>query len=158
MNTEMEKEKPIKRHTALQPLSREHHHTLLLCWKIRQGFSKGVETHRIKRYADWFFENHIQPHFRDEEEHIFPILGNENPLVKKAIGEHRKLSRLFRDNEETEKSLSLIEEMLDSHIRFEERVLFNEIQQIARQEQLDLITSLHDENKFVDNTEDEFWR
>lgn len=158
MNTEMEKERPIKRDLALQPLSREHHYSLLLCWKIRQGFSKGVETHRIKRYADWFFENHIQPHFREEEEHIFPILGNENLLVKKAIGEHRKLSRLFRDNEETEKSLSLIEEMLENHIRFEERVLFNEIQQIASQEQLDRVTSLHGDNKFVDNTEDEFWR
>lgn len=154
----MEKEKPIRRHTALQPLSREHHHTLLLCWKIRQGFSKGVETHRIKRYADWFFENHIQPHFREEEEHIFPILGNENGLVKKAIGEHRKLSRLFNDDQETEKSLSLIEEMLDNHIRFEERVLFNEIQQVASQEQLDRIHSLHADNKFVDNTDDEFWR
>ena len=32
--------KPQKRHKALQPLSREHHHGLLLSWKIRSGFNK----------------------------------------------------------------------------------------------------------------------
>ena len=34
--------KPQKRHKALQPLSREHHHGLLLSWKIRTGFSKDI--------------------------------------------------------------------------------------------------------------------
>ena len=154
----MEKEKPIKRDKSLQPLSREHHHSLLLCWKIRTGFAKGVEAGRIKRYADWFFQNHIEPHFHEEEDHIFPILGTDHPHVKKAVGEHRKLSRLFKDQEEVEKSLSLIEETLESHIRFEERVLFNEIQQIATPRQLEVISSIHAENKFVDNAEDEFWK
>ncbi|WP_241739476.1 hypothetical protein [Aestuariibaculum marinum] len=32
--------KPLKRHKALQPLSREHHYGLLLTWKIRTGFKK----------------------------------------------------------------------------------------------------------------------
>jgi iron-sulfur cluster repair protein YtfE (RIC family) len=154
----MEKQRPIKRDNSLQPLSREHHHSLLLCWKIRTGFTKGVEAGRIKRYADWFFQNHIEPHFHEEEEHIFPILGTDHPHVKKAVGDHRKLSRLFRDQGEVEKSLSLIEETLESHIRFEERVLFNEIQQVATPGQLEVISSLHPENKFVDNTEDEFWK
>lgn len=155
---EIKKDKPIKRDKSLQPLSREHHHSLLLCWKIRQGFAKGIETERIKRYADWFFENHIQPHFMEEEAHIFPILGHDNIHVKKAISDHRKLARLFTDRDEVEKSLSLIEEALEAHIRFEERVLFNEIQETATPEQLELITSLHPESKFVDNREDEFWK
>src|SRR5690606_10923423 len=30
-------EKPIKRNKDLQPFSRDHHHSLLLCWKIRTG-------------------------------------------------------------------------------------------------------------------------
>ena len=160
INTEMEREKktPIRRDHSLQPLSREHHHSLLLCWKIRTGFAKGVAPERIKKYADWFFEHHIKPHFIEEEAHIFPILGNDNALVKKAIGEHRRLSRLFTESHEIEKSLGLIEEMLESHIRFEERVLFNAIQEVASREQLDHITSLHGQHNFVDNTDDEFWR
>ena len=40
---EAPKNKPIKRHKAIQPLSREHHQGLLLCWKIGKGFEKGIE-------------------------------------------------------------------------------------------------------------------
>lgn len=150
--------KPIKRHKGLQPLSREHHHSLLLCWKIRTGLKKGVELKRIKRYTDWFFVNHIQPHFQAEEDFLFSILGMDHQLVKKALSQHRRLYRLFGNSEEIEKSLSLIEEELEQHIRFEERVLFNEIQKAASAEQLALFNEHHSETKFQENTEDEFWK
>lgn len=150
--------KPIKRHITLKPLSREHHHSLLLCWKIRTGFKKGVETDRIKRYVDWFFRDHIQPHFKVEEKYIFPILGMENTLVKQAMADHRRLLRLFLSSDEVEKTLSLIEEKLEQHIRFEERVLFNEIQQVATPEQLKLFNQHHEEHQFEENTKDEFWK
>ncbi|WP_373516347.1 hemerythrin domain-containing protein [Pricia sp.] len=152
-----ETKKPIKRNKDLQPLSRDHHHSLLLCWKIRTGFSKGVAAERIKCYADWFFEHHIHPHFEMEEKHLFPILGNSNELVKKAIAEHRRLGRLFNDTDEIPKSLSLIEEELERHIRFEERVLFNEVQKVATEEQLQTISKLHTDEKYIDNTDDPFW-
>lgn len=74
------------------------------------------------------FEHHIHPHFEMEETHLFPILGNSSPLIKKARAQHQRLRRLFNDINDIEKSLSLIEEELERHIRFEERVLFNEIQ------------------------------
>ena len=148
----------MKRHYSLQPLSRDHHHSLLLCWKIRTGFSKGVAVERIKKYSDWFFENYIQPHFTVEEKFIFPVMGNDNTLVKKAMAEHRRLKRLFTNKDEIEKSLSLIEEELESHIRFEERVLFNEIQGIATEDQLELVTKYHKDQKFQENAMDEFWK
>lgn len=150
--------KPIKRDKALQPISREHHQSLLLCWKIRTGFSKGVDVVRMKKYADWFFENHIRPHFEMEETYIFPILGNKHEGVKKALSEHRRLSRLFENSVEIEKSLSRIEEELEAHIRFEERILFNEIQEIATEEQLKSILEHHTESKFQENTDDMFWK
>ncbi|MEK6481756.1 hemerythrin domain-containing protein [Catalinimonas sp. 4WD22] len=151
------KRKPIKRSQAIQPLSREHHHSLLLCWKIRTGIRKNIELDRIKKYANWFFEKHISPHFEIEEKYIYPVLGNENELVKKALAEHRRLTRLFENDEELEKSLSRIEEELEAHIRFEERILFNEVQNIASEEQLNKIARQHSETKFQENTEDEFW-
>lgn len=149
---------PIKRHKAMQPFSRDHHHGLLLCWKIRTGFSKGVSAERIKHYADWFFGHHALPHFKLEEQHIFPILGNDHELVKKALAEHRRLTRLFNDTDEIDKSLSLIEEELEKHIRFEERVLFNEIQKIATDKQLKIISKIHNDERFNDNTNDIFWK
>lgn len=153
----MKTNKPIKRNKNLQPLSRDHHHSLLLCWKIRTGFSKGVEPERIKRYVDWFFEHHVRSHFEMEEKHVFPILGNHSELVKRAIAEHQRLGRLFNDTQDVRKSLSLIEEELEKHIRFEERVLFNEIQKVATEEQLRTISNLHRDERFDDNADDVFW-
>src|SRR5690606_3548838 len=154
----MDKEKPIKRHRAIQPLSRDHHHSLLLSWKIRTGFSKGIAPERIKRYADWFFVHHVRPHFEIEEQYMFPILGPQNESVKRAISEHRRLTRLFNEADGISKSLSLIEEELERHIRFEERILFNEIQQAATEAQLKKVAEMHDDEKFKETTEDEFWK
>ncbi|MFD0799385.1 hemerythrin domain-containing protein [Maribacter chungangensis] len=149
--------KPIKRNKALQGISREHHHGLLLCWKIRMGFSMGIAEERIKKYVDWFYDTHLVPHFKLEEEHIFPILGNHHELVSKALEQHQRLHQLFAEAQDLSKVLSLIEEELQQHIRFEERVLFNKIQEIATKEQLATILRIHSEEKFRDNTNDEFW-
>lgn len=150
--------KPLKRHKALVSFSREHHHGLLLSWKIRSGFSKNIEVERIKTYADWFFENHLVPHFELEETHIFPLLEPSNELVKRALADHRRLKRLFKTEDEIEKSLSKIEEELEQHIRFEERVLFPEIQKVATEDQLNVIEKIHHHEGFEDNLDDEFWK
>jgi len=78
--------KPIKRHESIQPLSRDHHHGLLLSWKIRSGISKGVDINRIKKYADWFYTNHIKPHFGIEEKYALTTrISSKIPLRKPNI-------------------------------------------------------------------------
>ncbi|MCC6684763.1 MAG: hemerythrin domain-containing protein [Bacteroidia bacterium] len=149
--------RPLKRHAELQPLSREHHHELLLCWKIRTGLTKNIEVSRIRNYAVWFYEHHLLPHFKTEEKYLFPILGNEHHLIKRALSEHRKISRLVLSETYSYKNLNLIEEVLERHIRFEERILFNEIQFVATNEQLQKIASYHSDTKFADNLTDVFW-
>lgn len=150
--------KPIKRHAALKPLSREHHHGLLLCWKIRQGMKLNVETERIKQYTDWFKKEYLIPHFEAEEKYVFPVLGNDHTLVKRALSEHRRLKRLFNRKTDVSRALHLIEEELDGHIRFEERTLFNEIQQMASEEQFEEIQKKHEMIKFSDDDwDDQFW-
>ncbi|MCU0358538.1 MAG: hemerythrin domain-containing protein [Cyclobacteriaceae bacterium] len=148
---------PIKRHINLQPLSRDHHFGLLLCFKIREGFRRKVEPERIKRYADWFWQHHLVPHFITEEKHVFPILGNDHPLVGQALAEHRQLQQLFEKQEDVSATLSQIEEALDAHIRFEERVLFNEIQKIAAPEQLAECEKHHHGPFEGEPWPDEFW-
>jgi hemerythrin-like domain-containing protein len=150
--------KPLKRAPELQPLSHDHHHGLQLCWKIRTGFSKQIEPTRIKRYADWFFENHLKPHFELEEKYIFTILNKEDELIKRGLTEHRRLKRLFNETSNLEKALGLIEEELEAHIRFEERVLFAEIQKTATVTQLNQINEIHSEEVFVEMEDDLFWK
>ncbi|MGV9004950.1 hemerythrin domain-containing protein [Flavobacterium sp.] len=148
---------PIKRNENLKAISREHHHGLLLSWKIRNGLKKEIEPKRIKKYIDWFYVTHLLPHFELEEKYVFPILDKDHELIKKALSEHRRLNRLFVSKTASMKNLTQIEEELERHIRFEERVLFNEIQMIATEKQLEEIKSIHIEEKFEDNLTDPFW-
>lgn len=148
---------PIKRIEALKSLSRDHHHALLLCWKIREGIKRDIEITRIKTYVDWFWENHLKEHFEVEECVVFPILGKDHVLVKQAKAEHRRLKKFFEDKSDPLRSISLIEEELEKHVRFEERVLFNEIQNVATPSQILTIASAHSETKILEEHSDEFW-
>ncbi|MBX2842986.1 MAG: hemerythrin domain-containing protein [Flammeovirgaceae bacterium] len=149
--------KPLKRHKVLQPISREHHYHLLLCWKIRTGFRKKVATERIKKYADWIFGNYIRSHFEFEEKYIFPLLPKGSELLKKVLADHRRLTRLFQKKDDPIRSLSRIEEELESHIRFEERIVFADLQDRLDKEKWNSLEGEIVEKKFKENTEDEFW-
>lgn len=148
---------PIKRAEFLKEISRDHHQGLLLCWKIKSGLSKKIPVERIKSYADWFYNTYLSNHFKIEEESIFPILGMKHPLIIKAVEEHNALRNLFKQETELEKALQQIMVNLDSHIRFEERVLFNQIQSVAVTKNIEHLMDLHADGKFIDNTTDPFW-
>ncbi len=155
----MEK-KPIKREKALQPLSRDHHHALLLSWKIRQGLKRDIAPERIMSYAREFFNQSLKRHFYEEEKFLFPLLGLEHPLIKKACKEHRRLKRLFFTEKNFLKASSLIEEELEAHIRFEELGLFKEIQKKAAGKELRLVAKkLHvrSDNPPLEEWSDPFW-
>jgi iron-sulfur cluster repair protein YtfE (RIC family) len=149
---------PIKRHEALQPWSRDHHHGLLLSWKIKKGFALGIDPLRIKKYTNWFWSTHLKPHFVTEEDYIFPILGSENPMVKQALQEHQKLKTLFESRENVSQTLSEIEYLINDHIRFEERVLFNAIQEVANKAELELLRRVHSDTIACEDWKDEFWK
>ena len=78
-------------------------------------------------------------------------------MVKRAKKEHGRLRRLFTSAERIGINLSLIEEELVAHIRFEERVLFNEIQKTANKDQLTLLESSHQQIPNLETWGDEFW-
>jgi hypothetical protein len=149
---------PQKRHASLQPLSREHHQALLLCWKFRQGFNKGVEPERMMKYAGWFWNQYLEPHFKAEETVFFPILPKDHPAIIKALKQHKDLKAMFNSSDaDMAYNLRQIAFELEQHIRFEERDLFNEIQAAASPEQLEELKQLHTEEKFSENIEDMFW-
>ena len=148
----------IKRHQSLQEFSRDHHQALLLCWKIKVGLSKEISVDRIKTYVNWFYETHILEHFQLEEYYMFPVLGDEHPLIIQALEEHKLIIALFTNTTEIENSLTTLHVKLKEHVRFEERILFNEIQATATKEQLENIEKFHSETKFIDNLNDVFWK
>lgn len=151
--------KSITRHRALKPLSREHHEGLMLSWKIRAGLKKEVSYERIKSYCDFFFKEDLMHHFNIEELYIFPILDTDDELVKKALKEHRILKRLFIKKQPNMNTILEIEAELENHIRFEERILFNKIQEVASERELLIIEKLYKSKNGWNfkNWGDKFW-
>ena len=148
--------KPIKRHKSLQPVSREHHHGLLLTWKIREGLKKEVGVDRIVDYVRWFWKTYLDAHFEFEEKHLFPILGNDDELIKRALQEHELLKGLCNAKDLGTEKLNQLEQSLTEHIRFEERVVFTEIQKRASEATLAEVEEAH-EKVSADDWPDEFW-
>lgn len=134
----MKNQGPIQRHQTLVPFSKDHHFGLLLVWKIRQGLSKAVAPLRISNYVLYFFKEDLQKHFSEEEQHLFPKLPPEDPLRKQAEAEHEKIRAVISAIEMDKNDIALLSQfadMLQDHIRFEERVLFNHIQGLIPDDQ-----------------------
>lgn len=148
---------PQKRNIVLQPLSREHHFALLLGWKINEGLRLAVEIDRINRYLKWFSKAMLFKHFAEEETHLFPILGEQHPLVLQAKSEHKKMVELLSLDSLNSTQLAQFANILKDHIRFEERELYNEIQRVATVEMLASLENIITHTDFIDNIEDEFW-
>lgn len=86
-------------------------------------------------------------------------LGEDISTGKKGHWRPPQAYESIQNNrQDAEKSLNRIEEALESHICFEERILFRAIQEVATPLQLERVPSLHRENGFAENTADEFWR
>lgn len=98
------------------------------------------------------------PHFEFEEQYIFPILSEDAQLINRALLEHRELHQLFNTTENLTDTLTTLEEKLEQHIRFEERILFNKIQEIASPSQLAAVEAAHNAEVFEENRSDEFWK
>ncbi|WFB63326.1 hemerythrin domain-containing protein [Sphingobacterium sp. WM] len=149
--------KALTRHPALIPLSKEHHYSLLLCWKIRRGLELGIDPKRIKDYLVRSWEKQLSYHFYIEENYVFTIISQDDKLIKKALLDHKTIKKLILSGPCTIKALNRIEEKLEAHIRMEERKLFPIIQQIATPEQMNFIKLKHDQPIDELPWEDEFW-
>lgn len=152
------KNPPIKRSQSLLPLSREHHHGLLLCWKIRTGLKNNIEAKRINSFVEWFYKENLKKHFEIEEDYIFPVLGREHELAKRALTEHHQLQTLFEKKTKTVEILEIIAQELEKHIRFEERVLFPEIEKTTSEKEINLIIETHNNTDNLKDWQDEFWK
>jgi hemerythrin-like domain-containing protein len=158
----MIKTAPIKRSKELVSLSREHHDGLLLCWKINSGLKKDIQPVRISSYIVHFFDNDLDKHFTEEELYLFPVLDNTSPFRIEAETQHKKLREMVRNSRSNTQisadSLKAFAELLNEHIRFEERTLFNLIEKEAGQELLKSIEEkLNPHNKCNTDWHDQFW-
>ena len=148
----------MKRHDALAQLSRDHHFGLLLCWKLKEGLKKDISVERMAKYIGLFYLQNLKPHFAEEEETIFKILGIEHPLIKEAISQHHTFKNMIDKGFETPAEIQTFRDLLELHIRTEERQIFPAIEEAATDEQLEALLKMdHPELKEPDY-DDIFWK
>lgn len=153
---------PIKRSEALIQFSREHHFGLLLVWKIRQGLKNNIELRRIGNYCIFLFESELTEHFKEEEKDLFVKLPVDDPLRIQAFEEHEHIYKLVAGLRKDPLNAMLLKEFadaLESHIRFEERILFNHLQKHLSEDELKKLEKEHSKRDAdVDGKwDDHFW-
>jgi hemerythrin-like domain-containing protein len=153
------KTNPIKRSEQLKSLSREHHDGLLFTWKIRQGIGNGTDPDILKKFTQWTWENHLKPHFEQEENILLPYIEG-HPIADQLKNEHEKIRGLVHSlNKDPGRSLfTSLASTLDEHIRFEERQFFGYIENKLSKDQLDVIaTELSHQPVCEKKWKPEFW-
>jgi hypothetical protein len=155
------KKQPLKRNKNIIQLSKDHHLTLLFCWKIRTGLKLNVETGRIKAYVQYFWQTHMQPHFNEEETILFAPV--KHAAVQKAINEHaaikHQVSEIVTLDYSESLQLKILADAIDDHVRYEERELFPHLEKILTETQLEYIgkqLQIHNDVCKVDFP-DQFW-
>jgi iron-sulfur cluster repair protein YtfE (RIC family) len=158
----MEGNTPLKRHQALVSFSKDHHFALLLIWKIKQGLAKAVSAERISDYVLSFFKEDLQQHFTEEEQLLFCKLPMDDVLRKQAETEHKNTYQLVTSIQQNPDDIGLLQQFADTlekHIRFEERTLFNHLQDKIGMEELENILQLSEkrEHDLMAHWKDQFW-
>ncbi|HEY1357718.1 MAG TPA: hemerythrin domain-containing protein [Thermoleophilaceae bacterium] len=121
----------MERSDALKPLSRDHHRGLFVAMKLKRADERTASEAR-EAFLD-FFRSDARRHFRIEEELLLPAYARhgsaEEAAVVRVLTDHVELRSAAADPPESLDSLHLLGQLLDSHIRHEERVLFPMVEQ-----------------------------
>ena len=136
----------MKRHEAIIPLSHDHHQALRFATAMKKNASptKRALQSLEEKLADAkrTYELEFVPHFAHEEEILFPIArGYSSELDKMLddiIEEHIVILEAFENIEkgDLEDNLDRIGNLVEQHVRTEERILFEKIQEVVPEEKL----------------------
>jgi hemerythrin-like domain-containing protein len=136
----------------LVPLSRQHQHALALCVRInRAALATTAELKAWQSEVQQHFEQEIQFHFAAEEACLFPAARRHpdlGPIVDELLKEHAQLRHNFAQAAAgflDRAGLRRFAEMLSTHIRKEERRLFEGMQKQMTPEELLKVGALVDE-------------
>jgi hemerythrin-like domain-containing protein len=131
------------RDTSLIPLSRQHQHALALCVRIDRASPVGArDLEAWQAEMAQIVEGEIRVHFAAEEQVVFSKaaeFAELRPLVGELIAEHAVLREDFACAERRGMSaerLAGFGKRLSAHIRKEERLLFERMQELMNTAEL----------------------
>jgi hemerythrin-like domain-containing protein len=130
---------PAKRHPSLIPLSHDHHHGLVLAFRLREGLPRNRKPSDSpqEQVEDTvrFFHDDLVAHFRAEEEVLFPAIRvcvpRATTILDALTAEHSEmraqvenLAHASPNEAPLPTRLRAFGDLLERHIRREERELF----------------------------------
>ena len=154
----------MQRSQPLIPFSHDHHHGLVVCRRIQEGLKRNIDPGRITSYVRDFWLKDLEQHFEEEETLLLPLLDEANIFVKRTKDEHRRLRTLIEQLSEEapqakEPILAAFTELLNAHIRFEERELFPSMEhEVARERLEEVSKSLKSKPSQPYIWNDAFWK
>lgn len=136
----------------LVPLSRQHQHALALCVRIDRA-SPIADSELAAWLAEMsqHFRSEISFHFAAEERVLFPAarrFHQLHSLVEELLSDHAWLREQFSAAEAGDLSASQVSgfgKRLSEHIRKEERQLFERLQELLSEKELDSLGAQLDE-------------
>jgi hemerythrin-like domain-containing protein len=151
----------MKRNENIAKFSRDHHASLLFCWKIRQGLKHHIDLDRMINYVKYFWTQYFGPHFGEEEAFLFAPLKDEK--VQKAIDDHQKIRGFIEvlnvsHLQDRGENLLKLADTVDEHVRYEERILFPHLESALSNEQLKQIGAQISDEPLLDTYQDAFWK
>lgn len=154
---------PLKRCIELQPLSRQHHNGLLFCFFIEKGIKKHADKILMRDFCMYFWESDLQHHFEIEETYLTPFSSYPElrEVINKMLADHIYIRKFFENpNILTEESIfDQLRQLVDDHIRFEERELYSLIQSVITAEEMQTLgaTFAMEENNMCTSYPIKFW-
>lgn len=122
----------MKRAAELVKLSHDHHHGLVLARRIKESLPMTqTALVSLRRQVHAEREDVLIKHFDLEEKFLGPPLqrAGRSQLVDRLLGDHTLLRTLAgRGQDMTANDIQTFGSLLEEHIRFEERELFEEAQ------------------------------
>ena len=119
----------VKRSAELTPLSHEHHQALFVAMKLKRADGEGAEA--TAAFLD-YHESTGERHFEIEEQVLLPGWlaadpGGDAGAARRVLAEHleiRTATARLRRSEPVVDELRTLGELLEAHVRYEERELF----------------------------------
>lgn len=130
----------MKRDSNLVPFSHDHHHGLVFCRRLKK--SRNADRRTIERFVSEFWEVHLKRHF-EEEERVLSDWKDQIPAIHRMLEEHQwmvaHISLAEVGDEAFYDHVDRLAEYIERHIRFEEKELFEDLQNSLSHEVLSKI-------------------
>lgn len=143
----------MKRHPGLRPFSDDHHQGLVHSLRLRRAAGDPGTLRETARAFLEFWREDTSAHFRREEEILLPVLARyggdvEREPVTEMLAQHARIRGLVMSLEDEldrgeirPETAREIGELLESHIRLEERIVFPAIEEELPEEALQEISA-----------------